>query len=59
MTGSESLIEHYLRSEMVAEGLIVRDAEEFVFQGDRNDYLVEVRVFDLGPRTEARRLKED
>lgn len=60
MTGSEFLIEQYLLSEMVAEQLIERDHEAFVFRGERNNYLVEVRVYDLGPAdAPVRRLKEE
>lgn len=59
MTVNESLIEQYLREEMVAERLIEREGDAYVFRGEHNDFLIEVRAFNMGARTESRRLKED
>lgn len=59
MTVNETLIEQYLREEMVAERLIEREGDAYVFQGERNTFLIEVRAFNMGARTKSRRLKEE
>lgn len=54
-----NLIQGYILNEMAAEGLVDREDGDYIFHGNTHDYLVEVRVFDLGARTESRRLKEN
>lgn len=54
---NEELIERYLLQEMYAFGLIVWDRPDtYVYEGQHQDYAVEVRVLPLGPRQV--RLKE-
>lgn len=58
MTLSEKLVADWLAQEMCAEQLVQRDGESLIFHGERNTFLVELRVFDLGATTETRRLTE-
>lgn len=54
---NEELIERYLLQEMVAYGLISWDRDDtYVYEGQHQDYAVEVRVLPLGPKSV--RLKE-
>lgn len=54
-----NLIQGYILNELYKEGTVDREDGDYIFHGNTHDYLVEVRVFDLGTRTEARRLKEE
>ena len=58
MTLSEKLVADWLAQEMCSEQLVQRDGESLIFHGERNTFLVELRVFDLGSTTETRRLTE-
>lgn len=48
MTTNEALVADWLAQEMCAEQLTQRDGESLIFHGERNTFLVELRVFDLG-----------
>lgn len=55
---NKELIERYLLQEMVAYGLISWDRDDtYVYEGQHQDYAVEVRVLPLGPKSV--RLKEE
>lgn len=58
MTTNEALVADWLAREMCSEQLVQRDGESLIFHGERNTFLVELRVFDLGATTETRRLTE-
>lgn len=54
---NEELIERYLLQEMVAYRLLAWERDDsYVFEGQHQDYAVEVRVLPLGPKEV--RLKE-
>lgn len=58
MTTNEALVADWLAREMCAELLVQRDGETLVFHGDTQDFLIEIRAFGLGHRTETKRLTE-
>lgn len=57
MSMNETNIERYLLHEMRANGIVEWESDDtFIWEGESQDYAVEVRVFPLGPR--QLRLKE-
>lgn len=53
---AEGLLERHLLSELVAEGLLEPEDNQFFYRGPRHDYRVEVTVT---PVTKIVRLSED
>lgn len=58
MTTNEVLVADWIAREACAEQILQRDGETLVFHGDTQDFLIEIRAFGLGPRTETKRLTE-
>jgi len=57
MSMNETNIERYLLQEMRANGIVEWEGgDTFIWEGESQDFAVEVRVFPLGPRQV--RLKE-
>ena len=49
---NEELIERYLLQEMVAYRLISWDRDDsYVYEGQHQDYAIEVRALPLGPKS--------
>ena len=58
MGTAEKLIEDWIGNEAVAEQILTKEDGAFVFHGEKNDYLIEIRAFNLGPQSQTRRLTE-
>lgn len=54
---NEELIQRYLLQELVAYGALVWERDDtYIFEGQHQDYVIEVRALPLGPKQV--RLKE-
>ena len=53
MSSEEELIAQWILREASGEQIIRRDGEGYVFDGDRNEYWVEVTVLKKGARNDT------
>lgn len=48
MSIAEELIARYLGQELQAYGLVEWDNGQIIFEGERSDYLIEIKAFEIG-----------
>lgn len=62
MTNSDygpELIRQYLLHELRANGIVKYDNGEYIFEGNQNDYLIEMKLYPIDKPTSKRLIEGD
>lgn len=58
MSSREELIRRYLLDELNAYGLVEFEKGQYIHRGSTRDYLIEIKVFDIGNEKPVRLIED-